>query len=70
MTFALPLALLINLPTTSAVGLTVCADTWKTPSCTVVQAPGVPGPAPLLGLGVGFHWSRKLRRRINQTAAL
>jgi len=42
------------------VGPEVCAP--------VGGVPGAPGPAPLLGLGAGLHWSRQLRRRIKGAA--
>jgi hypothetical protein len=33
-------------------------------TCRPINVPGAPGPAPLLGVAAGFHWSRQLRKRI------
>ena len=72
---ALPLALLfdpsllgptVTLPNTAI----VCIDpVGPGPgTCRPINTPGAPGPAPLLGFGVGLHWSRQLRRRIRGVA--
>jgi len=66
---SLPLALLLGLPggtpPITSGGLILCIDPVVGPgTCSPINAPGAPGPAPLLGLGVGLHWSRQLRRRI------
>lgn len=39
------------------------SDNWAT-SISYLQLQPVPGPLPLLGVGSGFLWSRRLRRRI------
>lgn len=74
--FVLPLALLFDpgslgpfnfntLPGTAI----ICIDPVVGPgTCRPISAPGAPGPAPLLGLGAGLHWSRRLRRRIREAA--
>jgi len=46
--------------TEHVVGPEVCAP--------IGGVPGAPGPAPLLGVAAGFHWSRQLRRRIKGAA--
>jgi len=54
-------------PTTTLPGTAiVCIDpVGPSPgTCRPISAPGPPGPAPLLGLGAAFHWSRQLRKRI------
>jgi hypothetical protein len=70
---SLPLALLLGLPgstpPTTSGGLILCIDPVVGPgTCRPINVPGAPGPAPLLGLGVGLHWSRQLRRRIKEVA--
>jgi hypothetical protein len=69
--FSLPLALLLGLPggtpPTTSGPLILCNDpVGPGPgTCSQINAPAAPGPAPLVGIAAGFHWSRQLRRRIN-----
>ena len=68
---ALPLALLFDPsslgPFTTLPGTAIVCIDPVNPSpgtCRPINAPGAPSPAPLLGLGAAFHWSRQLRKRI------
>jgi len=66
---SLPLALLLGIPggtPTPPAGSTIlCTEYVVGPKiCRPISTPGAPGPAPLLGVAAGFHWSRQLRRRI------
>jgi len=45
------------------------SDNWAT-SISYLQLQPVPGPLPLLGLGSGFLWCRRLRRRIARAQRL
>jgi hypothetical protein len=71
---SLPLALLFDPsslgPFTTLPGTAiVCTEYVVGPEiCRPISAPGAPGPAPLLGVAAGFHWSRQLRRRIKEVA--
>jgi len=73
---AFPLALLLNLPggtpPTSTGPLILCIDpVGPGPgTCTPVNAPGAPGPIPLMGMAAGLHWSRKIRRRIQSSTTI
>lgn len=72
--FILPLALLFD---PSSLGpfspppgpAIVCIDpVVGVGTCRPIKVPGAPGPAPLLGVAAGLHWSRRLRRRIKEAA--
>jgi len=72
--FVLPLALLFDPsslgPFVPVPGPTIlCTEYVVGPEiCKPINAPGAPGPAPLLGVAAGLHWSRRLRRRIKEAA--
>lgn len=66
---ALPLAILLGLPggtppTTTV--QTLCVDSVGPTGIPCGPIPSAPGPAPVLGVAAGLHWSRKIRRRIAQ----
>jgi len=73
--FILPLALLFDpsslgpfntLPNNTAI---VCIDpVVGVGTCRPINTPTAPGPAPLLGVATGLHWSRRLRCRIKEAA--
>jgi len=70
---SLPLALLLGLPggtpPTTSGGLILCNEpVVGVGTCRPINVPGAPGPAPLLGVAAGFHWSRQLRRRIKEAS--
>jgi hypothetical protein len=73
--FVLPLALLFDPsslgPTTTLPSTTIiCTEHVVGPeTCVPIgNVPSAPVPAPLLGVAAGFHWSRRLRRRIKGAA--